>query len=152
MSPPGQSIVALIHLVYASAASRPLSKQELLDLLSLARERNAARGVTGMLLYAEGTFFQVLEGEEDVVMPLFDHICEDPRHDRVLTVVKEPISARSFSDWSMGFRELKPTEVRDLVGFSSALHTGDALMQIDAGRARKLLRSFKEGRWRLGAA
>jgi hypothetical protein len=144
--------VALIHLVYASAASRSLSKQELLDLLKLARDRNAAREITGMLLYADGTFFQVLEGEEDVVMPLFDHICTDPRHARVLTVVKEVISARSFADWSMGFRELKTSEIRDLVGFSSALHAGDALMQIDAGRARKLLTAFKEGRWRLNVA
>lgn len=142
----------LIHLIYASAAARPFAKQELVSLLEVSRERNAARGVTGMLLYTDATFFQVLEGEEADVVALFDHISRDPRHGRMVTIARESIPVRSFGSWSMGFREIGPAEIRNLVGFSPAMHVGDALMTIDQGRARKLLAAFKAGRWRLGAA
>ncbi|HPB31711.1 MAG TPA: BLUF domain-containing protein, partial [Candidatus Sumerlaeota bacterium] len=53
----------LIHLIYCSAAARPFSHKALTDLLGIARIHNARYGLTGMLLYSDGSFFQVLEGD-----------------------------------------------------------------------------------------
>jgi hypothetical protein len=39
--------------------------------MALSRENNAKRGVTGMLLYKEGNFIQVLEGDEREVRIVF---------------------------------------------------------------------------------
>jgi hypothetical protein len=49
----------LAHLIYSSTATRPLSQQELQDLHAKVQRNNAAYGITGMLLYANGSFVQV---------------------------------------------------------------------------------------------
>lgn len=54
----------LIQLVYRSAATRSVGPKELDALLWATRRISARRGITGMLLYFEGSFFQVLEGEQ----------------------------------------------------------------------------------------
>jgi hypothetical protein len=61
----------LIQCIYASAAGRAFDTEELAQLLKVARDNNAKLGLTGMLLYAEGSFFQVLEGPAQVVDALY---------------------------------------------------------------------------------
>jgi hypothetical protein len=57
-----------------------MTSSDLSRLLEECREYNAAHGVTGMLLYSNETFVQVLEGDDRVIDELLDHIEEDPRH------------------------------------------------------------------------
>ncbi len=52
----------LIHLIYTSAATTEPSTAALVDILSASRRNNSRVSVTGMLLYTQDTFFQVLEG------------------------------------------------------------------------------------------
>lgn len=138
----------LVHLIYCSAAVKPFSKRELAELLAVARRFNATNGITGMLLYAEGSFFQVLEGEPSAVESLFAHIGRDRRHQRVTMIIREPIASRSFSDWSMGFADISPAELDEIVGANDFLTRGDSLVNIGPGRAKKLLDAFRQGRWR----
>ncbi|WP_419835757.1 BLUF domain-containing protein [Endozoicomonas atrinae] len=57
----------MINLVYVSSASRVMDEHELTALLEQSRDRNLRQNVTGMLIYCDGNFFQVLEGEEKVI-------------------------------------------------------------------------------------
>jgi hypothetical protein len=41
-----------------------MAHEELLTLLAQSRKNNLPTDITGMLMYMEGCFFQVLEGEE----------------------------------------------------------------------------------------
>ncbi len=69
----------VFHLVYVSAATHPLDKADLLQMLKEARERNQQLGVTGLLLYKDGDFTQLLEGDKATVKALFqDSIRKDP--------------------------------------------------------------------------
>jgi hypothetical protein len=54
----------MFRIVYVSAASEPFSDQQLKELLQKSRQNNVAAGITGMLLYKDGTFMQTLEGPE----------------------------------------------------------------------------------------
>ena len=56
-----------------------------------------------MLLYQEGNFMQMLEGEKQVVLELYDTIMSDNRHKGVLKMLTGDIQERNFKDWSMGF-------------------------------------------------
>jgi hypothetical protein len=58
----------LYHLGYVSTEALKFSEEALVALLSEARNANADRDVTGLLLYREGSFYQVLEGSESAVM------------------------------------------------------------------------------------
>ena len=138
----------LIQRIYTSAARRDLKAEELVELLQGARARNVDCGLTGMLLYAEGSFFQVLEGEADAVDALYAKIERDQRHDQVTLIIREPIPKRYFDDWTMGFYKVSRKELAKMAGVNDFFGNDRAAVSFDAGRARKLLAAFRDGRWR----
>lgn len=138
----------LTHVIYTSVATRPFETPELLELLDRARRHNEQAGLTGMLLYADGNFFQVLEGEAPVIEALYARIQRDPRHAHMTRIIHEPIPERAFADWTMGFCDVSKAELADIVGVNDFFREGRAALGPDAGRARKLLDAFRDGRWR----
>jgi hypothetical protein len=96
----------MIYLIYRSIATEVPSETELVALLEHARPANAVRGITGMLLYQNGRYMQMLEGEEAVVKELFTAIAADRRHRDVKLVSTGALARRHFNDWSMGFRNM----------------------------------------------
>lgn len=139
---------SLIHLIYSSAALTDFSELELADLLTAARNNNEKLGITGMLLYTERSFFQIIEGNSDAIEQLFQIISEDKRHSSVVTIIKEPIAQRSFAEWSMGLANVSPNELGSMVGLNDFFMQASCFGQLDQGRAKKLLSAFKKGRWR----
>ncbi|SDV01146.1 Sensors of blue-light using FAD [Microlunatus sagamiharensis] len=110
----------LYTAVYVSSAVGSWSTPELSALLAQSRAKNTGLGITGVLLHREGSFMQVLEGEEDVVRPLYNVIAHDPRHADVVNVWSSLSPHRRFGDWSMGFRDLDSHPV-DLPGYTDVL-------------------------------
>lgn len=139
----------LIHCIYASTAQAGFKESEIPALLEKARTANAARGITGILLYIEGSFFQVLEGHAPDVDFAFDHISHDPRHTHVTQIIREPIASRRFGDWTMGYQTVDPLEAGELVGENDFFKSAAFVTQIGSGRARKLVEAFAGGNWRL---
>jgi hypothetical protein len=78
-------------------------RREIDRILSVARDRNAAAGVTGALLFNGGRFAQVLEGPMSSVERIFERIQVDLRHSAVNVLDFRPIAVRWFSEWSMGY-------------------------------------------------
>lgn len=105
------------QLIYVSSATRLMSKDELVQLLTRARDFNQLYEVTGMLVYSDGTFIQVLEGNPEVIEDLYRHIERDPRHHRCIVLLRQIITERAFEGWSMGFRSTSPAEVESIVGY-----------------------------------
>ena len=93
----------MFYLLYISTAVKPMNYDDFSALLQQCRDSNNKRGITGMLLYQNGTFMQMIEGEKQVVLDLYDKILKDDRHTGVHTVLTGDIKARNFEDWSMGF-------------------------------------------------
>ncbi len=112
----------MYHLVYTSHATRPFGESDLIDLLQECRAFNRQHGITGMLLYIQGKFIQVLEGQKEDVAKLFNRIAADPRHHRVAVIVEGESKERIFKDWSMGFRRLTEQEAIHLSGFRDIDH------------------------------
>jgi Sensors of blue-light using FAD len=139
---------SLIHCIYTSAATRSFEATALATLLQAAREKNDRLGLTGLLLHTEGTFFQVLEGQAEIVDALFATIELDKRHTEVTKIIREPIPHRVFSEWTMGFSEMTRKELAGLNGTNDFFGEARCFTNLDAGRAKKLLDAFREGRWR----
>ena len=119
----------MFRLVYVSTATHLFSQAELVDLLAQARVKNQRLGVTGMLLYHDGNFMQVLEGEEAVVRELFACIERDPRHHGSIVLLEEHVDrqhpdheTRVFADWSMGFRNLADADIQTVEGINDFLN------------------------------
>lgn len=73
------------------------------DILAKSRSNNARDGITGALMFNAGCFAQVLEGPLDHLEAAFERIQQDERHGEVSLLALEPITARSFPGWAMGF-------------------------------------------------
>lgn len=95
------------QLAYFSAARPGLTDADVHGILRKSTENNRRSGISGMLLLIDGTFFQVLEGEEKSVEETFARISRDPRHSGVIRVVGEERDERSFPRWSMGFEKIR---------------------------------------------
>lgn len=97
----------LIQVVYTSSArSRHMSNDEVRQILQASRRNNTGKGITGLLLYRDGSFAQFLEGPADAVDSLYDKIERDPRHHGVIRVLRQAVTKRDFRQWSMAFRDL----------------------------------------------
>lgn len=92
----------IFHLVYSSKATSVISKNELEDILKVAREKNSAQEISGLLLHRSGHFIQLLEGDENQVYQIYNRIKKDPRHKDVLILAEFHSQARLFGNWSMG--------------------------------------------------
>jgi hypothetical protein len=140
---------SLIHCIYASRASAQFRDTDIAALLEKARANNSRLDVTGILLYIEGSFFQILEGDEPVVTRAFETIRLDPRHQQVAQIIREPIAERDFAQWTMGFIALGLREAGEMIGENDFFADATCISHLDRGRAKKLLSAFKGGSWRI---
>jgi uncharacterized Fe-S cluster-containing MiaB family protein len=138
----------LVHCIYSSAQTIEFSHDDIIALLEAARKNNSKLGVTGILLYDSGSFFQILEGEPDVIQALYKKIENDKRHCRVSKIIYEPIESRSFSEWTMGYAGVTREKLRAIDGLNDFFYSRKCYTDLDEGRAKMLLIAFKEGKWR----
>jgi hypothetical protein len=131
------------QLIYASAATRPFSAEDLRQLLDRARSRNSVYGLTGMLLYHTGSFLQVLEGDETYVDIIFKSIERDPRHTQTKILVDQIIQRREFEEWSMGFVDTALSN-RQPTGLLNYFQL-QPLLTLNESTARKYLYFFHTG-------
>ena len=89
-----------------------MSPSDLTELLEVARDRNQTLNVTGMLLYAQRSFMQQLEGEAAAVREVYASIEADPRHTDIRLLSDRPLTTPRFSGWSMGFDHPEPDSLR----------------------------------------
>ena len=135
----------LYFLIYVSIASGELAEPELIELLKISRENNARDDITGMLLYKDGRFMQLLEGAESAVCATYGRIARDPRHHDASILLEGETAERDFDDWSMGFHALDGEAARALPGFSPFLELKFSVFDFrsDPSRAHQLLRIFR---------
>jgi hypothetical protein len=125
----------------------PFPQDELTDLLQKSRKNNSALGITGMLLYKDGNFMQVLEGDEDTVRELAAKIAQDRRHRGFIQLYSTSIRERTFPDWGMGFYDLRSPEATHIPGYRDFWRTPltGAEFSSNPSRCQKLLLCFKKG-------
>ena len=104
-------------LAYLSSATNLPSLDDLRAILAQARRNNEAHGITGLLLYHDGNFFQVLEGPRDAVESCYGRILADPRHRGQILLLSNSAPARRFGDWSMAYEQFSDLNAACQKGF-----------------------------------
>ena len=100
-----------------SSPSRPITEPDLVDILKTSRANNPPLNITGILIFGDNTFVQVLEGPPEVVSDLYEKIVRDPRHNNCRKFITRSTKECSFPNWSMGFRALSPDQPHPLNGY-----------------------------------
>ncbi len=133
----------LYRIVYVSRATVLMAEADLDDLLAVARDNNARLDVTGMLLYKDQSFLQVLEGRRNELGQLFNTIKQDDRHCRVRMLAFDAIEQRDFPGWSMGFQRLSDGSALP-EGYSDFMNPGFETLASTPRDAYRLLLAFRE--------
>ncbi len=94
----------LIELSYVSEPAQVMSFLGLTRLLYHSYLRNTKLGITGVLIFENNQFGQVIEGPEDVIKSLWEKIQQDDRHKNIRLIEEKPITYRSFKKWTMVFQ------------------------------------------------
>ena len=99
-----------------------------------------------MLLYKNGYFMQVLEGDEENVMEIFADIKKDIRHQSIDVLQSEYIRHRDFPNWAMGFADVDVGDEESIPGFTRFLEHGfdSAYFSEDSIEAHAMLKAFKD--------
>jgi Sensors of blue-light using FAD len=114
------------QIIYSSEAATPMQTDDLEELLDHARRRNAANGITGALVYAEGVFLQILEGDKVQVQDLMAKIRWDVRHESVIVLREGEVRAAIFGNWKMAYVSATPQQVAKWAGLGAANGTTES--------------------------
>ena len=126
-----------------SSAIRLMTHDNLLDILTVSRRNNTAKQLTGMLLYGEGTFVQVLEGEPEIISQTYNIIEKDPRHRNLIVITSGELEKRNFPDWSMGFNTINRDILKEFEGFKD-IRDDEFLKNSENHPSLTVLKTFAE--------
>ena len=142
-----ESNPGLKRLIYISSAVTELVPAQLRDILNGARANNRKHQVTGLLLYHDGTFIQVLEGQANTVDTTFARIRRNGLHSGILILSQAEVSDRLFAEWHMAFAQpnrLLQEEEDGVVAFKTVVDDLQSLEDRDP-RVAILLRTYLSG-------
>ncbi len=137
-------------IVYVSTANIDWSGSDREKLVSQAQSNNAERGITGHLLYLDGRFLQVIEGEHTVAGQLYDVITRDSRHKDIVRVLDRAVDQRNFADWSLLVSDITALSETEQSSLASALLRVDQNADPDIPAGMKLLRMLVQGGRKFG--
>ncbi len=132
-------------LIYVSIATVDFSEAQLMEILTVSRKNNERDDLTGMLLYKDRRFMQLLEGPEAAVCATYARIAKDERHHDTTILREAWAEERDFVDWSMGFQTLDGETASAIPGLSPFLDLKFSVFEFgsDPSRAHQLLRIFR---------
>jgi len=90
-------------LIYVSNTSKVLKKEGIEQVFDYTTAFNINHDISGFLVYKDGNFIQLREGNEKTIKSLYKRIFKDKRHVNVITILEEEISQRYFDGYESGF-------------------------------------------------
>ncbi|NND11077.1 MAG: BLUF domain-containing protein [Flavobacteriaceae bacterium] len=98
----------MIHVIcYISNSIVDISNQDIHEIFEITLQNNKKRNITGILIYNNGHFFQVLEGKESDVEYVYSRIIEDYRHHGIIKLLETKIKDSIFAEYETGFTVMK---------------------------------------------
>lgn len=94
------------QLIYTSSATPELDDFMLREIAQTSSYNNQELGITGLLLFHDGSIMQVLEGDEMSVYSLYGKVKQDSRHTGCMILNVRTAKQREFSNWFMGYKNV----------------------------------------------
>lgn len=92
----------IFNLAYFSQAAEGVDSYDIENIVAASHRNNARHGLSGVLIFGKGIFFQVLEGPKTNVLHLMEKVRKDPRHTNIVVfTATEAFEDRLFPSWDM---------------------------------------------------
>lgn len=132
------------QIIYSSDSATPMQTDDLEEILEHAQISNAKNGITGALVYVEGVFLQVLEGDRASLEDLMARISRDVRHEYVTVLREGEVPSAAFSGWDMAYVSATREQVAKWAGLSGTTKMPDVLADIgqDPNHAAQVVKSI----------
>jgi hypothetical protein len=101
----------LSQLVYVSNRKTNCTSLEIENILESCKKNNPPLNITGVLLYSDTKFIQLVEGESKIIMELYDKIKLDSRHHKTTMISYGPIKEKAFPSWHMATKDIRGNTV-----------------------------------------
>lgn len=116
----------LHEILYCSILTPDQPPDVVGQIVSVARARNAAREITGLLVFDGMRFCQHFEGPRDQVLRLMNRLEEDPRHAEIRVIYEGMLAQRRYQRFEMGLAQIEDGEdlanIRQLDGDGALAH------------------------------
>ncbi|NER18311.1 BLUF domain-containing protein [Spongiivirga citrea] len=114
----------MIHsLCYFSTADSSLGTNDFEELFEYVVTKNTSQEITGVLVYGQGNFMQIMEGPKKKIISIFNRIKEDNRHHNVIKVIEKDYPDRIFGKYDYGFKVVKDlTSLKELKNYITLLN------------------------------
>jgi len=131
------------YLIYSSMASPEIQESDLKDIIEVAEKNNRDDEITGMLIFHDGTFIQMLEGAKEKVIASFEKIRDDHRHSAVIKLFEGETDKRHFPDWKMALEVVHPEDFEKIRAYKSIEEGNRLLEELNDGHlGLQMLRFF----------
>lgn len=132
----------LEYVIFVSSSYGDLPDSALEQILVASRRRHRECGVTGVLLYHEGSFFQYLEGPSIAVGEVYAHVRHSRLHHGIIELDRGPLCQRQFSDWQMGLTHASTSGILALANAAWSRLAGAIVHDANTSNGLVLLLDF----------
>lgn len=105
---------------YVSTAHIDLQEQEVNVIMNQTNKFNKTRNISGILLYNDRNFFQLIEGDKKTIEDLYEKIIKDSRHQNIIKFLDKAVSKPPFDGYLTDF--ITDTKKYDEAKFKKYLH------------------------------
>ena len=92
------------RIVYVSRAAPGLAMADVYEIIRVAHARHGSERLSGALIFLDGWFAQILEGDAPQLEETFVRIRHDPRHEAIKLRMRSPALCRLFPGEAMALR------------------------------------------------
>jgi hypothetical protein len=123
-------------IIYISSRNPSTTDENVDFILSQADQLNNQNGITGLLVYSNEHFFQLIEGEKNKILELFEKISNDQRHKNVIRFFEKEIFNSAYDgyycDKVKDIYEFDELKLQDYLNYLMVLeyHERNAVLQV----------------------
>lgn len=132
----------LVSMTYASRANSDVSANDFNEILKQAQRNNAAKGITGMLIFNKDYFLQTIEGPRAQINRLLYSLIADQRHHDLQLIETRELKHRLWAKWSMNYAS--PTEENAAIYLKYSTTVSFNPYLLNAESANDLMRELSE--------
>ena len=91
------------QILYESVATSLMKLEDVISLLKKCNQQNYENGLSGLLVFHNHRFMQLLEGRKSSIDFIMQKIGNDPRHSNLEILHESESTERTMGAWTMAF-------------------------------------------------